>query len=216
MSTIKDVYFNSHDLACRSPFGAVTPGTELTLRIDTKNLNQVTCYLNYYHEDTDKKEIKTIIMEPQGGIHSATLKVLETGLYFYWFSVSQNGKTTYFGNSHDSLGGISVPYDQEYHMRMYQITVHEYVRPAPAWYRSAVFYQIFPDRFANGNEDMRVNHPKPGSFLYANWYDTPYYVKNPKGEIERWEFAGGNLLGIRRKLDYLKDLAFRDLPQSGL
>lgn len=206
MSTINDVYFNSHDLACRAPFGAVTPGTEIAFQMDTKDLVNVTCYLNYYLEQPTEKVIKTIPMDSQGGIHTATLKVTDRGLYFYWFSVSVDGLTTYFGNSHDSLGGLAVPYDQEYQMRMYQITVHEYTKPAPAWYRHAIFYQIFPDRFYNGNEDQHINHPKPGSFLYANWYDTPYYVKNPKGAIERWEFSGGNLLGIEKKLDYLKDL----------
>lgn len=206
MSTMNDVYYNSHDLSCRAPFGAVLPGTEIVFRVDTKDLTAVTCYLNYYYEEADKKDIKTIKMEPQGGIHSATLKVTERGLYFYWFSVSQDDRSTYFGNSHDSLGGLAIAYDQEYQVREYQITVHEYIKPAPAWYRSAIFYQIFPDRFYNGNDDGHINNPKPDSFLYANWYDTPYYVKNPKGDIERWEFAGGNLLGIEKKLDYLKAL----------
>ena len=206
MSTINDVYFNSHDLACRAPFGAVHPGTEIVIRVDTKDLSDVTCYLNYYYETADQKKIKTIPMEPQGGIHTATLKVTERGLYFYWFSVSQADRSTYFGNSHDSMGGLAIAYDQENQVRKYQITVHENIKPAPAWYRNAIFYQIFPDRFYNGNPDKHINHPKPGSFLYADWYDTPYYVKNSKGAIERWEFAGGNLLGIEKKLDYLKDL----------
>ncbi|MFZ2257733.1 MAG: glycoside hydrolase family 13 protein [Clostridiaceae bacterium] len=206
MSTIHDVYYNSHDLACRSPFGAVTPGTAITFQVDTKDLSNVTCYLNYYQEKPTPKVIKTLTMDQQGGIHSATLQVMERGLFFYWFSVSVEGRTTYFGNSHDSLGGLAVPYDQEYQMRMFQITVHEYSQPAPAWYKNAIFYQIFPDRFHNGNADGHINHPKPGSFLYAHWEDTPYYIKNPKGAIERWEFSGGNLLGIRKKLDYLTKL----------
>ena len=59
----------------------------------------------------------------------------------------------------------------------------------PDWVRDAVFYQIFPDRFAGS---ARV--PKPGP-------------------LEAWEapptvhgFKGGDLLGIVEKLDYLQDL----------
>ncbi len=206
MSMIHDVYFNSHDLACRSPCGAVTGGTRIDFSVDTKDLADVTCYLNYYHERPDQREIKTITMTRQGGSHTAALVPVETGLYFYWFSVTVPGRTLFFGNSHDSLGGIAMPYEQEMALRPYQITVHDYTRPAPKWYREAIFYQIFPDRFCNGNDDGQINSPKPGSFLYADWYDTPYYVRNPQGGVERWEFSGGNLKGLEKKLDYLKKL----------
>src|SRR6476659_9901507 len=59
----------------------------------------------------------------------------------------------------------------------------------PAWVRDAVFYQIFPDRFAG---TPRV--PKPG--VLEPW-DTPPTVHG---------FKGGDLLGIVEKLDYLQDL----------
>ena len=42
--------------------------------------------------------------------------------------------------------------------------------------------------------------------MYANWEDTPMYIKNSDGEIARWDFHGGNLKGIIDKLDYLKNL----------
>lgn len=206
MSTIRDVYFNSHDTHCRRPFGAVTGGTRIDFRVDTRDVPDVTCYLNYYKETPGRREIRTIPMKNQDGSHTAALVPVEKGLYFYWFSVTVPGQTLFYGNSHDSLGGIAVPYEQEYALRPFQITVHDYVKPAPRWYREAIFYQIFPDRFCNGNADGRINAPKPGSMLYADWYDTPYYIRNPAGGIERWEFSGGNFKGIRTKLDYLKDL----------
>lgn len=206
MSTIRDVYFNSHDTSCRNPFGAVTGGTRIDVTVKTGDLTNVTCYLNYYQEKSGKREIRTIPMKEQGGRHTASIVPMERGLYFYWFSVTVPGLTLYYGNSHDSLGGIAIPYEQEIALRPFQITVHEYLKPAPRWYREAIFYQIFPDRFCNGNEDGRITAPKPGSMLYADWYDTPYYIRNPLGGIQRWEFSGGNLKGIKSKLDYLQDL----------
>jgi cyclomaltodextrinase / maltogenic alpha-amylase / neopullulanase len=59
----------------------------------------------------------------------------------------------------------------------------------PAWVRDAVFYQIFPDRFASSD---RV--PKPGAL--EPWDAPP----TPHG------FKGGDLLGIAEHLDDLADL----------
>ncbi len=59
----------------------------------------------------------------------------------------------------------------------------------PAWVRDAVFYQIFPDRFA---QSERV--PKPGPL--EPWDSPP----------TNYGFKGGDLLGIAERLDYLEDL----------
>ena len=59
----------------------------------------------------------------------------------------------------------------------------------PAWVRDAVFYQIFPDRFASSG---RV--PKPG--VLEPWDAAP----------TRHGFKGGDLLGIVEHLDDLVDL----------
>jgi neopullulanase len=59
----------------------------------------------------------------------------------------------------------------------------------PEWVRDAVFYQIFPDRFARSE---RV--PKPANL--EPW-DSPPTV---------FGFKGGDLLGVVEHLDYLQDL----------
>ena len=59
----------------------------------------------------------------------------------------------------------------------------------PAWVSDAIFYQIFPDRFARSE---RV--PKPSNL--EPW-DTP---------PSRHGFKGGDLLGVVEQLDYLADL----------
>jgi neopullulanase len=60
---------------------------------------------------------------------------------------------------------------------------------APQWVRDAVFYQIFPDRFARSPEV-----PKPGNL--ESW-DSPPTLQG---------FKGGDLLGVVDRLDYLADL----------
>ena len=61
----------------------------------------------------------------------------------------------------------------------------------PEWVKHAVFYQIFPDRFARSE---RTPHP-PGLNLKP-WGTAP----------EEQGFQGGDLYGVIEKLDYLQDL----------
>ncbi len=76
----------------------------------------------------------------------------------------------------------------------------------PAWVREQVFYQIFPERFANGDpsNDRRAGEPtlmgKPT--LKREWDERP----QPYPESRTVEFFGGDLQGITRNLDYLTDL----------
>ncbi len=56
----------------------------------------------------------------------------------------------------------------------------------PAWVRDAVFYQIFPERFCNGDPSNDPPNTEP--------WGTPPTIRN---------FMGGDLQGIFGKLDYL-------------
>ncbi len=59
----------------------------------------------------------------------------------------------------------------------------------PDWVENSVFYQIFPDRFDNGDS---ANDPK----VKTPWTDDPTYFNR----------YGGDIAGIRRRADYLKRL----------
>ena len=74
----------------------------------------------------------------------------------------------------------------------------------PAWSKGAVQYQIFPDRFCNGDPTndvvdneyyYTIGHVKHAS----NWDDTP-------SDTDFRCFYGGDIQGIIDKLDYLQDL----------
>lgn len=74
----------------------------------------------------------------------------------------------------------------------------------PQWARGAVMYQIFPDRFFNGDEKNDI---------LSNEY---MYLGKPVKKIEDWNknpesedirnFYGGDLQGIVAKMDYLEGL----------
>ncbi len=59
----------------------------------------------------------------------------------------------------------------------------------PEWVHHAIFYQIFPDRFAKSTQLAKPAHIQP-------WGTAP----------QIYNFMGGDLLGIVEKLDYLQDL----------
>lgn len=66
----------------------------------------------------------------------------------------------------------------------------------PDWVSHAVFYQIFPDRFARS---FRIKHPK--GLHFKPWGSDP----------AEQGYQGGDLLGIVDKLDYIQDLGITAL-----
>jgi neopullulanase len=65
----------------------------------------------------------------------------------------------------------------------------------PDWVQDAIFYQIFPDRFAKSTRNPS------GNLLFETWDSPP----------TSHGFKGGDLYGITEKLDYLKDLGVNAL-----
>lgn len=74
----------------------------------------------------------------------------------------------------------------------------------PNWAKGAVFYQIFVDRFYNGDtsNDVLTNEYKyigEGTVKVENWNKYP-------ASMGVREFYGGDLQGVLDKMDYLQDL----------
>ena len=79
----------------------------------------------------------------------------------------------------------------------------------PDWAKGAVMYQIYPDRFCNGD---------PSNDVKTNEY---VYLENMVEQVKDWDtlpaasdvnkFYGGDLQGIIDKLDYLEDLGVEAL-----
>jgi alpha-glucosidase len=74
----------------------------------------------------------------------------------------------------------------------------------PKWIRSAVFYQIFPDRFATSG---KYQHLKPEKFISRPWDQLP----NGRDKSTGVEFFGGDLDGVSQRLDHLKELGINGI-----
>lgn len=200
------IMHDSQNTWFRKPFGAVELCKDVEIKIEGDNISDV--YLNIVFPNGNRQSIKMDKEKkenyPNTFIFSSVINSgKELGLLFYDFTVYRYGRMFYYGNNQEFLGGIGKIYENN--PVSYQITVYKECL-SPKWYKEGIIYQIFVDRFFNGNECCRIENPKKNSFIYGNWEDRPMYIKNNDGSIARWDFYGGNLLGIIKKLGYLSDL----------
>ena len=105
----------------------------------------------------------------------------------YYFEVITKDEDIYY----TEVGLLDSFDDTRAHCLFFQYPcAHEVDLPhKPGWYSDAIFYQIFVERFANGNPDISPKN------LVA-WDSDP----TPKS------FYGGDLEGIRQHLPYLQEL----------
>ena len=80
----------------------------------------------------------------------------------------------------------------------------------PGWPAESVFYQIFPDRFANGDP---TTNPRPDEYEYRGQRPAtyPWETPPPPDQSSPLVFYGGDLPGIESRLDYLADLGVNAL-----
>lgn len=111
----------------------------------------------------------------------------------YCFEIQDGEETCYYGRC-----GVSKEIVEFYNF----VIVPGF--STPGWAKGAVMYQIFTDRFYNGDKSNDVE---------TNEY---YYIGGYSRKVEDWykypdamgvrEFYGGDLKGVMEKLDYLQEL----------
>ena len=144
----------------------------------------------------------------------------------YCFVLEDGGNEYYLLN-----GEISRNFDKNKLFHYSQENVQPFF--TPDWVKKGVIYQIFMDRFYNGDkkndqdfsewyyEGINVP-PKPGKKLpkyrqyfhfVDDWYDvsgltkSPFHEPNHEGyQPDYNSFYGGDVAGVKQKLDYLNDL----------
>lgn len=119
--------------------------------------------------------------------YEVKLKLEDTRLA-YVFYVNDGEENYYF-----SEDGVTKNYD--FTIGFYNFFQYPYINEADImecvpWMKTASFYQIFVDRFYQGDKE------KDDSYINLKWGEIP----SPKS------FAGGDLKGIIEKLDYIEEL----------
>ena len=138
-----------------------------------------------------------IVKRERGFVYyEASLKMTEKRMQYHFYLVCEDA--VYFYTQREIT--TYVP-DHTYDF----VLLTDYVQPE--WVKEAVFYQIFPERFCNGDlsNDVRSGEYTQGGYptiRMENWEDTPLHYL----EGRCMDFFGGDLQGIKAKIPYLKEL----------
>lgn len=162
---------DSQDTLYRVPTGAVPANTHVTIRFRTFHNDVSSVTLRAYYTATSSE--KLVDMKPVAkdvSCYDPTLKFTcdfwqttidagSIGTVYYRFIARDGSKTVYYEDDSDVRdGGWGKPYDVSPDWG-WDITVYEPSFNQPVkWMKNAVIYQIFPDRFRNGDKH---NDPTP-------------------------------------------------------
>ena len=199
---------NSQMSIYRSPFGAVTTGESVRLRLGISEGGIPHCVRVHYNFKGETYIKNMSYVYEIGTMCMYEAKIImpnRVGLLWYYFEVVNNSGKFFYSNNRQMLGGLGEMYNEKPESA-YQITVYSPSYKTPEWFCDSVVYQIFPDRFYNGNEHGEFSGDRQ-DIIKRQWNDMPYYKASQfGGEYKANDFFGGNLKGITKKLSYLAEL----------
>jgi cyclomaltodextrinase / maltogenic alpha-amylase / neopullulanase len=184
----------------RSPSHAVPAHSSIIFEIEiprTFGLRGVS--LVWIHDENNQYDfIKMKWMGIKSGrdIFETEVKVDDKGLNWYYFQLKTVTGVFYVGKSNENY----VIQDKE--PSSWLLTVYDDAFETPDWIKGGLFYHIFVDRFS---KDGPANI-KDDVILRSDWGGVPSFQPNENGEVVNNDFFGGNLKGIRSKLDFIQSL----------
>ena len=132
----------------RTPVGAVTCGSEMMIRLydvgQEVNKAEIIMYSESFHREYEMKRKKDCMEE-----HIKMTS--EAGVVWYYFRIWEHGKCYFYGARHGKTQGEGMIVDDN--PDSFQITVYEEDFDTPRWMSKGIMYQIFPDRFCQGNKE---------------------------------------------------------------
>jgi 4-alpha-glucanotransferase len=196
---------NSQDLFYRNPFGAAQEQKEITLRIKLKDKAVKNVYIRLWRSDSEEKvRMEKECSLEEWDVYKGEINSGNSGLLWYYFIIEKEDGIWFYCNRDDNMGGVGVL--KESPLNSYQITVYKKDFTTPEWLKEGIMYQIFVDRFCNGNESGEANTREDEYTLHYCWDEVPDYKPDYTGVYRANDFYGGNLKGIIKKLPYLKEL----------
>lgn len=186
---------DSFDLMYKKPFGAVRSGTSIYIRIDVDKRYKACKLRIWTPEQTEEIYDMDFIIN----YYECNISIDKPGLSWYIFILeNQEGGCSFYGCDQNYTAGRGCEFSYFPRKAGFQITCYDRNFSVPNWYRGSIIYQIFPDRF-NRDSSYKFNNKKYRKF-HQNWKDQLTHVS---GGADNFEFFGGNLSGIVKKLDYL-------------
>lgn len=211
---------NSRDTLYRNPGGPVVTGTPVTLRLRAASGDLTSAKLRLYNDRTNTQTLLNMTLVLDDGTYEwweATVPAsADPTVYWYRFIPVDGTDTDYYEDDAARTMGWGQAFD-ETNDYSYQLTMYDPGFQTPEWIKNAVVYQVFPDRFRDGDP---TNNKPAGTFFYgeeggtvsrsltSDWNEKicdPRATGACAGTYSK-NFYGGDLQGLIDQLDYLEGL----------
>lgn len=165
-------------------------GDDVRIRFRTRIDNVDAVYL--IHRGT-KDKMRVVSSDKMFDYYEATIPKIGKEIIEYYFEIVAGRATCYYNKV-----GIAKNVNPDYNFKITPGFV------TPEWAKGAVFYQIYVDRFCNGDSsndvlDNEYSYIGEGTRRITDWSKYP-------DSMDVRSFYGGDLQGVMDKLDYLKGL----------
>ncbi len=215
-----DLGHDSRDSLYRTPSMAVPVGQDVTLRFRAAKNDLTGAMIRLWNDRDDVQTMIPMSIAASDDDYDYWESLIETGakvnVFYYRFIAYDGAAVAYYEDTGADGGwGETIGESED---KSWQLTVYDPAFSTPDWVKNAIVYQIFADRFHDGDSS---NNPTAGQFFYnedfgtvvrsgSTQWNTP--ICDPRqdtndaceGSYSR-NFYGGDLQGIIDKLDYLKN-----------
>lgn len=204
----------------RAPAGPVPAATLVTLRLRAASGDLTGARVRVYNDRINSQSFLDMHSAADDGLYEyweATLPPsLDPTVYWYRFITADGADTVYYEDDARRTGGVGQAFDASAD-NSWQLTMYDAAFVTPDWVKNAVVYQIFPDRFRDGDTS---NDTPAGSFFYnepggtitrslgSDWNTVVCDPRQAGDCAGTWSknFYGGDLQGLIDQLDYLAGL----------
>ncbi|MDZ4771410.1 MAG: alpha-amylase family glycosyl hydrolase [Chloroflexota bacterium] len=221
---------NSRDPLYRYPQGAVPTGTAVTLRFRAVDGDLTNAQVRVWNDRVNISTVYDMTRVASGVTFPGDANLYEfwevtlpvsavSTVYWYRFIATDGSATAYYEDDDRYTGGWGATIGSSPD-RGWQLTHYDPAFETPDWIKNAVVYQVFVDRFRDGNS---ANNPAAGGFFYgandtlvrsnaADWNTRVCDPRSAPGSSSvcaggySQNFYGGDLQGVIDQLDYLDGL----------
>ena len=218
-SNDEKIKYDTKDKAYKSVYGAVATGEKVTFSVDTdEKVTGVKLFVKL--NNTKSFDLQKVDGQNKW---SATVSFDEIGEYEYFFVIYSGSAVKVYCDDASKDYGVGTLTDLN-NVTPYDLVVYKSGYTTPDWMKNAVIYQIFPDRFCNGNPDNDKAQTSARGETDYEFVDWSLYPENPEQEglLTKEEYAaanayagdgiwnneiyGGDFQGIINRIGYLKAL----------
>ena len=195
------ILYDSRNTKHKTPFGTLTPNQKCTMTIyvpSTVQATMISCIINRA-DGSHAMNADLPFKEKEGpyDIFQGTFSMYDTGLYFYYFYISQP-----FGGFRLFKQGDDTNMESG---DMWQLSCVPASFSTPDWAKGGIIYQVFPDRFHKSGKVDLTGKLEPYT-VHKYWHEEVDWRPTPEGVVLNNDFYGGNFKGIIEKMDYIADL----------